>query len=309
MAVPTRIIKQRIRSVKNTKKITKAMELVAASKMRKATSMVVGTRPFARLAWETIQKIGGHVDTSLHSLLKAHDGATKTLYIVFTSDRGLCGGYNTRILKECFANMKEQSEGLEIVTIGRRAELAMKRAGLSTIASFVDVTNNPVFKEIQPVARMAIDAFKKGEYARVVVAYTDFISALTQKPRVFTLLPLSQEATGLGTVQSSEIGVQSDRDLTSTNSEQRTPNFQYKFEPSSERVLDAMLPRIIETMIWQALLEASASEHSARMMAMRSASDAATEMIDDLTLSFNQARQAGITQEIAEISSGAAALQ
>ena len=198
--------------------------------------------------------------------------------------------------------MKEESKDtVDVIAVGRRAESAMKQTGASIIASFLDVTNNPSFKDIQPVAQMAIEEFKKGVYARVIVAYTDFESALSQKPTLFTLLPLSQDgAEGLG-----EVGGKENGKLETENGN----GLEYKFEPSPEAVLDAMLPRITETMVWQALLEAAASEHSARMMAMRSASDAASEMIDDLTLTFNQARQAGITQEIAEISSGAAALQ
>ena len=288
--------------MKNTKKITKAMELVAASKMRKAISSVTGTRPFSRLAWETVGLVGGHVDASLHPLLSAREGAKRTLYIVFTSDRGLCGGYNARVLKESFADMQKREKGsFDVVTVGRRAEGVMKRAGIAVMASFVNVTNNPAFKEIQPVAQLAMEEFKKGTYARVIVAYTDFVSALSQKPALFTLLPLAPDGVeGLGEAGSES----SDYRLPITND----PH-EYTFEPSPARVLDVMLPRITETMVWQTLLEAAASEHSARMMAMRSASDAASEMIDDLTLSFNQARQAGITQEIAEISSGAATLQ
>ena len=299
MAVSTRVIKQRIRSVTNTQKITKAMEMVAASKMRKATAAVTGTRPFSRLAWETVLAVGKNVDTSLHPLLAAKPGSEKVLYIVFTSDKGLCGGYNAKILKETFKDMKERKEEFDVITIGKRAELAMKRAGIKTLASFLNVTNNPTFKDILPVAQMAIEEFKNGAYREVIVGYTDFKSALSQKPTIFTLLPLSQDGVeGLG----------------ETNKDKEEPketasNLEYKFEPSPAAVLDAMLPRITETMIWQALLESSASEHSARMMAMRSASDSASEMIDDLTLTFNQARQAGITQEIAEISSGAAALE
>lgn len=301
MGVPTRAIKQRIRSVTNTKKITKAMELVAASKMRRATSAVTSTRPFSRLAWETVLAVGEKLDSSLHPLLTSKKGAKKNLYIIFTSDRGLCGGYNARILKECFKDMQERKGEFDVVTIGKRAELAMKRAGIKTVASFIDVTNNPTFKDIRPVAQMAIEEFKKGTYAKVIIGYTDFKSALSQKPTLLTLLPLSRsKVDALGT----------------THGEAEEPReagtiskLEYKFEPSPSLVLDAMLPRITETVVWQALLEASASEHSARMLAMRSASDAALEMINDLTLTFNQARQSGITQEIAEISSGAAALK
>ena len=298
MAVPTRVIRQRIKSVKNTEKITKAMEMVAASKMRKAVSAVTGTRPFSQMAWETVSAIGSKIDTSLHPLLQAPVGAEKTLYIIYASDRGLCGGFNTKILKESLLNMKEGKGKIEALAVGQRSIQAMHRAGIPVVASFINITNNPTFKEIQPVAQYAIEEFQKGTYDRILIAYTDYISALAQKPRVFTLLPLSHDSRD-------HLGVTNQ----SPEEDIKAPTTEYVFEPSARAVLDAILPRIVETMVWQALLESSASEHSARMMAMRSASDAAGEMIDDLTLSFNQARQAGITQEIAEISSGAAALE
>lgn len=284
MAVQTRAIKRRIKSVKNTRKITKAMELVAASKMRRAVSSVLGTRPYATLAWETVRAVG-QVGLELHPLLKPSEGK-RILLVMFASDRGLAGGYNTNVIKKTLATIASWGPDatIEAICIGRRAGDAMRRAGVNVIASFTDLSNHPSFVDILPVARLALQTFTKGECDQVVMSYTDFVSALVQKPAVFNLLPLVPPT---GTVGLSE----------------------FRFEPSPMAVLDRLLPRIAETMIFQALLEASASEHASRMFAMRNASEAAGDMIDGLTFTYNQARQASITQEIAEISSGKAALE
>lgn len=289
----TRSIKRRIKSVKNTRKITKAMELVAASKMRKAVNAVLGTRPYAKLAWSTIGDIGTRVDTTLHPLLRQHDEVKRVLLILITSDRGLAGGFNTNILRKTREEIRTLGSDVELQTIciGKRGSDAMRRLKLPIMASFVEITNNTKFEEVLPIGRLVIDEFTKGSFDRVLIAYTDFVSAITQKPLIMQLLPLEKQvekvAAGFSLRSSTE----------------------FTFEPSPEIVLNQMLPRLIETMVYQAVLESAASEHSSRMMAMRSASDAAGDMIDDLSFTYNQARQAGITQEIAEISSGKAALE
>lgn len=301
MAVQTRTIRRRIKSVTNTRKITKAMELVSASKMRKAVNSVLMSKPYARLAWEAVRSIGTKVDTSLHPLLRPSKQVKNVLVLLLTSDRGLAGGYNTNIIKVAMQEIKRLGEDIELQTvcIGKRGADAMRRAKQPILASFTEITNNTKFEEVLPIGRMVVEEFAKGTYDKVLLVYTDFVSAITQNPMMIELLPLSKPADsqGLGNVgqedsnlQTQEIG-------------------DYKFEPSPKEVLDKILPRLVETMVYQAVLEAAASEHSARMMAMRSASDSAAEMIDDLTFTFNQARQAGITQEIAEISSGKAALE
>jgi F-type H+-transporting ATPase subunit gamma len=295
MAIQTRAIKRRIKSVKNTRKITKAMELVAASKMRKAVNAVLGSRPFAKLAWETVGRVGKVTDTSLHPLLKRREPTKRVLMLLITSDRGLAGGFNSNMVRRAFQEIRALGDSVEISTIcvGKRGTDAMRRAGKPILAAFTDMGNNPSFEQARPIGSMVIDAFVKEECDRVILAYTDFVSALTQKPVLLELLPL-------GSVESME-------ELGDTTESSQAP--EYLFEPSPKAVLDRVLPRLAETMVYQAILESAASEHSARMMSMRSASDAAGEMIDDLTFTFNQARQAGITQEIAEISSGKAALE
>jgi len=198
MPVQTRVIKRRIKSVKNTRKITKAMELVAASKMRKAVNSVLGTRPYSKLAWNTVLSIGQAVDTSLHPLLKEPDEVKRVLMILITSDRGLAGGYNTNMIRAARQKVKELGSSVEIETvcIGKRGADAMRRLNLPVIASFTDVTNNTKFEEVLPIGRMVIDEFTKGTYDKVIIAYTDFISAITQKPIILDLLPLgTPEAT------------------------------------------------------------------------------------------------------------------
>lgn len=301
MALQTRAIKRRIKSVKNTRKITKAMELVAGSKMRKAVSAVLGTRPYARLAWDTVQKIGSVSDTMSHPLLKRHDKVTGVLLILITSDRGLAGGFNANMIRKTFAELATYGTDVHVdaIAVGKRGADALRRAGRPILASFSDVTNNPKFEDVLPIGRMVVNEYGKGTYQKVVVAYTDFVSAITQKPIILELLPLGKPA------DTHEIGEVSEAPPEKPLAGAR----EYTFEPDPRAVLDKMLPRLVETMVYQAVLESAASEHSARMMAMRNASDSAGEMIDALTFTFNQARQAGITQEIAEISSGKAALE
>lgn len=291
MALQTRSIKRRLKSVRNTRKITKAMELVAGSKMRKAVSSALGSRPYAKIAWETVRSISEAVDVSLHPLLKPRAGKPrKALLVLITSDRGLAGGFNGNAVKHALSEARRTgASSVSAVCVGRRGAEAVKRAGVPVIASFVGMTDKPSFQDILPIGKLAVDEYLSGRCDTVLIAYTDFVSAISQRPQVLELLPLAER------VERTERAERVERE--------------YAFEPSPQAVLDALLPRIVEAMAYQAVLESAASEHSARMMAMRSASDAASEMIDDLNFTFNQARQAGITQEIAEISSGKAALE
>jgi F-type H+-transporting ATPase subunit gamma len=301
MAVQTRTIKRRIKSVTNTRKITKAMELVAASKMRKAVNSVISTRPYAKLAWDTVKAVSKQTDTSLHPLLRETKDVKSVLLVLLTSDRGLAAGFNSNIIKKTIAEVEALGEDVKFQTIcvGKRGAEAMKRADKTILASFVGITNNTKFEEVLPIGKMIINEFTKENFDKVLIAYTDYVSAVTQNPIILELLPLSSEENlkEIGDVKTSEEEPEIQRAS------------EYTFEPSPEEVLNQILPRLVETTVYQAVLESAASEHSARMMAMRSASDAAGDMIDDLTFTFNQARQASITQEIAEISSGKAALE
>jgi len=301
MAVNTKAIKRRIKSVANTKKITKAMELVAASKMRKAVASVLASRPYATMAWEMVDELHGvEIDETVHPLVKARAEVKRTLAILVTSHRGLCGGFNAQVLKTAERLKEERAGTLDIVAVGKRGEGWAGRGGLPIVASFPGLVEEPNVGAVRPLARLATDGFLDGTWDEVILVYTDFVSAIAQKPRRKTLLPLRKDPE-LGDVGEPE--EEADRDA-----QGRMPGGEYLFEPDPRSVLDRLLPRIVETQLYQAMLESTASEHSARMLAMRSASDNASEMIDTLKFTFNQARQAGITQEIAEIAAGAAAL-
>ncbi len=298
MALSTRAIRRRIKSVKNTSKITKAMELVSASKMRKAVSSVLMSRPFARLAWETVASIGAVIDVSLHPLLRKEKKSQRVLLILLTSDRGLAGGFNANINKKVVQIVKDNgSENIDVIAVGRKGADTARRLKLNLIASFTGITNNPKFEETLPIGKMAVEDFIKEKYDQVILAYTDFISAVNQQPVVLELLPLGSVNEFNDTRRDSSLA-RDDRQVR-----------EYKFEPNPEAVLNRLLPRLVETMVYQAVLESAASEHSSRMLAMRNASDAAGDMIDSLTFTYNQFRQAAITREIAEISGGKAALE
>lgn len=320
MPVNTKAIKRRIKSVGSTKKITKAMEMISAVKMRKATEAAVNTRTYATLAWDLLVKLSAVQKESM-PLLEVRS-VKKILIVLITSNRGLCGSFNTNIIKKTAAqlanpkNIGRQRAGkkvlepadnlaVDVIGVGKKGADFAKKMGHNLIASFSDFSDTPTLLDVLPISRMIIDEYEKKNYDKVVVAYTDFKSAVNQVAKLRQVLPISQfdlekmivdlgEKTEYTTVDKKDIAFELDACL---------------FEPNQDDVLKVILPRLVETQIYQAVLESSASEHSARMFAMRNASDAATDMIKELSLIFNKARQAGITQEIAEIAGGAAALE
>lgn len=303
MAIPTRIIKRRIKSIRSTGKIMKAMELVAASKMRKATQLTLGTRPYASLIQQMTQELQSQIDPKRYPLLvgrPSKDGSI--LLVIVASDRGLCGGFNSQLLKKTmeFVRTRDKTK-IRAITIGRRAEQAVRRAGIELLASFEAISNAPNFEKAKPMIEMIVKEFIEGRAERIFLAYTDFKSALTQLPTVAQLLPIIPESQ-LPRLEAEEEEGEETRD----KSEEENGIL---FEPSSQQIFQELLPRVVEMQSYQSFLESAASEHAARMMAMRSAGDAAGEMLDTLTFTLNQARQAAITQEISEISAGKAALQ
>lgn len=328
MALSPRLIKRRIKSVANTRKITKAMELVSASKMRKAVQLTIASRAYSGTTKKLVDEIRKHVDSNAHPFLvgaQGTGGEAQTLLIVAASDRGLCGGFNAQVLKKALEFLRSRGEQrVQIITVGRRAESSVRRAGYTILASFDAISNAPSFEAAMPIGRMAVKEFTSGAFNRVFVAYTDFKSALTQIPMVEQLLPIIPEnelsASGVGSSLSDDRSSRAfddddpgpyDEDGRRLAATLPDPSDESSilFEPSPSYVLDQLLPRLVETRIYQALLESSASEHSARMMSMRNATDNASGMLDDLKFTYNQARQAGITREISEISAGKAALE
>lgn len=305
MPVAARDINRRIRSIANTKKITKAMEMVSASKMRKAVNAVLATREYSNSAWDLVKDLSAKTDPSHHALLQRRDDIKRIGVVMFTSNRGLCAGFNREIIEQVAKYLKKyQSEGNKVDTdiflMGKKGREINYRYKYNVVADFEksDVAENVL--DITPLAKMVIADYISGKYDKVVVAYTDYESAVSQKPRIRRLLPIERE--------DDELGYVSD-DKPSKEAKEEMKEFEYIFEPSPDAVLEQMLSRLIELQIYQALLESNASEHSARMLAMRNASDAAGDMIEDLTLYFNQARQQAITSELADISAGRAAVE
>lgn len=290
-----------MKSVANTRKITKAMELVAGAKMRKAVSLTLASREYSKTIRALVENVRGLVDPSAHPLFTGSTVPKATLVIVASADRGLCGGFNSQVLKKSIEFLKTRNETVRIVTVGRRAEQIVKRAGYDIIASFEAISNAPTFERTVPIGTMAFAEFTSKTVDRVFLVSTEFRSAIAQVPTVAQLLPITPEA-DIGTFKQR-------RDDMADEAEGAADETKVLFEPSTDSVLDHLLPRLLEMQIYQALLESSASEHSARMMAMRSATDSASEMLEDLSFTFNQARQATITREISEISAGKAAIE
>jgi F-type H+-transporting ATPase subunit gamma len=301
MAVSTKIIRRRIKSITNTKKITKAMEMVAASKMRKAQLATLRTRDYANRAWSLISDLSGKTDSKLHSFLVKKDKVKKVCVVLVASDRGLCGGFNAQIIKkvaEFSKSLIDKGIEMEFLTVGKKSRDFTARHKIKLVADFTNLSSVTRLAEIRAIAKIVIDDFSAGKYDEVYLAYTDFISTISQRPRILKLLPFTRERDlDLGKVSKEK------------TEEVKEKEHEFLFEPSPDMVLEYMLPKMAEMQIFQAILESNASEHSARMVAMKNASDSAEDMIFDLTLMYNQVRQSAITKEIMEIVSGKAALE
>lgn len=297
-----------MKGIKSTRQVTKAMELVAASKMRRAVASAVTLRTFALASWQILLRIG-HRNPQAHAALTPRP-PRKVLAVLYTSDRGLTGSLGTQILKttaEYVLHLKDipTFESIGFIAIGRRGQQFLARSGQNVIAAFPAFSNHPSLRDIAPVAKMVSESFFAGTHDHIVLIYPDFISALAQKPTVKVLLPFS-DSTLKDMIKS--LGVRPEDIRAEADMEFQDDSSQYIFEPSEEEILETVLSQISELQVYQALLEAVASEHSARMVAMRSATDNASAILDDLTLTYNQTRQANITRELAELSASKAAL-
>ncbi len=295
-----REIKRRIRSVKNIAQVTRAMQMVAASKMRRAQEQALASRPYAAKAWEILVNLAaqrGNVE-QLHPLLTQRAQVKNIGIILITADKGLAGSYNSNIIRAAVRFMnKQQKQEAKIITVGRKGRDFMVRYQRKVIAEFSDLPPRPTSLDVAPIARIAIDGFLIGDFDEVYLAHTDFVNILSQEPTIRLLLPIKP-----GTVQSRVMSEYlSQQPSTLATSE-------YLYEPDPASLLDVILPRFTELQIYQALLESLASEHSARMVSMRSATENANELVGDLTLVYNKARQDAITKEMLDIAGGAEAL-
>ena len=293
-----RDIRRRIKSVKNTSQITKAMELVAAAKMKKAQNQAVAGRGYADKLNGVLVNLKENTEEESHPLLAQREG-DKELMLVISTDRGLCGGLNTNLLKKI---RSEASQGVEYVTSGRKLRQQIAKAGGKIITDW-EVADPVPFGDAKPIAKFLTEKFLSGEYDKITVAFNNFVSTLTQTPYVAQLLPI--ESSGLAEKQDYE-GVGKDE---VQETEHPAESLEYEFEPNAEGVLDRLLPLYINFQIYQMLVEARASEHSARMVAMKAATDNAKGMIKDLTLEYNKARQAAITAELLEITTAMKAME
>ena len=281
-------IKTQIKSLQSTQKITRAMEMVAASKMRKAQDRMQSARPYA----EKIRDVAGHLYHAHpeyhHPFLVERDEIRRVGYIIVSSDRGLCGGLNTNMLKAALADMKEwHDKGAEVnfCSIGSKGQGFMKRYGFNMVSSASHLGDAPQISQLIGVVKVMLDEFSEGKLDRLMLVYNKFVNTMTQEPTVAQLLPLKAD-----------------------DSDDYEHHWDYIYEPEAKPVLDALLTRFIEAQVYQGVVENIACEQSARMVSMKAASDNAGDMIDDLELVYNKARQAAITQELSEIVSGAAAL-
>lgn len=331
MAISPRVVKRRIKSVRSTGKIMKAMELVAASKMRKAVQLTLANRPYAAALAQMTSEVRAQLANLTSLFLTGRSKPTDhhtTLVVVLASDRGLCGGFNTYITRKAMEFMRGRpQDSLKVMTVGRRAERGARQLGHEIIASFPAISNDPSFDHARPIAKAIVDAFLNQAVDRIFLVYTDFKSALVQEPVAKQLLPVTPEEQLISLPSSmdehdwrdeeEELHMKSKKEdggwYARTKDEMAEPVSDQEvygplIEPCVKSLLERLLPRTIEVQIYKALLESSASEHSARMMAMRSAGEAASEMVDELTFTLNQARQSLITREISEISAGKAAI-
>lgn len=294
----TREIRRRIRSVKNISQVTRAMQMVAASKMRRAQEQVLATRPYSEKAWEILTNLAAQrgAQEAAHPLLQHREHIHAVGMVLITADKGLCGSYNHNMIQQAVRFIDELSYPVELITVGKRGRDAMWRMGRTIIAEFGDLPAQPGLLDITPIARAAIDGFISAKFDVVYLAHTDFINTLVQRPAIWQLLPIRPLSLGVTPI--------SEHRQAPTEVEE----VEYIYEPDPRTILDTVLPRFTELQIYQAILEALASEHSARMVAMRSATENANDLLDDLTLTYNRARQEAITKDMLDIAGGAEAL-
>ena len=283
-----REIVTKIRSVENTKKVTSALEMVSASKIRKSQDLMKESRPYARMMHRVIGHLGKANPEYRHPFTIKHPDVKKVGYIVISSDRGLCGGLNNNLFKNMLAEMREWQQkdvGISLVTLGKKAIAYFKNINVEITASASDLGEKPQIEDLIGSIKAMLEEYRDRKVDRVFLVYNDFVNTMVQKPVIEQLLPLPP-----------------------TDDEEVRDIWDYIYEPDAETLLNSVMTRYIEALVYQGVLENLASEHASRMIAMKSATDNASDLIDELNLVYNKARQAAITQEISEIVGGAAAV-
>lgn len=280
-----RDIKRRIRSIKSTQQITKAMKMVSAAKLRKAQTGVIAARPYAIKIREVLGRLAAGVGEDYKHPLLGEREVKKIGLVVITGDRGLCGGFNANIIRLAEHFINDSQKEVAIVAIGKKGRDYFRRRNREITEGYINIGDNPSFIQGKELAKRLIELYSSGVFDEVYLMFSEFKSAMTHVPRTFKLFPVEAAA------------------------EEDIKDVEYLYEPSQAGVMDNLLPSYVETIVYRALLESKASEHGARMTAMSSATDNAGEIIAKLTLNLNRARQGAITTEISEIVGGAAALQ
>ena len=283
-----REIKTKIKSVQNTRKVTRALEMVSASKIRKAQERMKASRPYARAMKQVIGHLAEANSEFQHPYLVQRAETRRVGYVIVSSDRGLAGGLNNNLFRKLLGeirNWQEQGVEVDLVTIGQKASVFFRRIKVNMIGSVTHLGDQPKLEQLVGVIKVMLDAYSAGTLDRVFLSYNDFVNTMTQRAAFDQLLPLP-----------------------SSEEQVSRLDWDYLYEPDAESVLEHVLTRYVESLVYQAVLENVASEHAARMVAMKAASDNANKLIDTLNLVYNKARQAAITQEISEIVSGAAAV-
>jgi F-type H+-transporting ATPase subunit gamma len=289
-----REVRLRIRSIKNISQVTRALQAVSASKVRRAMQAVQQTRPYATKAWQVLTHIAGQPGrTTLHPLLSNRGEVKNVVVVLLTGDRGLAGSYTTNIVRFCLQQFDKYPVPVRYVTVGRKGRDAMLRRRKEIMAEFSNLPAAPAFADVSAIGRLVVDDFLSGAADEVYLVYTDFFNMVKQVPTMKKLLPLEVQKAG-SRVQSFE------------GTAQHQPAA-YLYEPGQQEILDEIIPRFTALQVYQAILESLASEHAARMVAMKNATDSATELAGALTLEYNKARQQSITSEMLDIAGGAEA--
>lgn len=291
-----RDIKQRIDSTHSTRQIKRTMEMVSTAKIKKAQERIEAARPYALSMMEVLGNVARFAVGATHPLLAVHEERKRVVVISVTSDRGLAGAFNSNIIRLSESLMNEEigkGASVEIVSVGKKAGGYFRYRGIEPLAAYRDISDKPTFADAKSIATHVIPAYSAGEIDAVFIAFNHFKNVADQRPEIHQLLPIERRV----------------MDEAVEDVESARVNAEYQFEPDAATVLEYLLPTYVETLIYRALMESAASEHGARRKAMKSATDNASEMITTLTRSYNRARQAAITQEIAEIVGGAAALE
>ncbi|MBT7188893.1 MAG: ATP synthase F1 subunit gamma [Anaerolineae bacterium] len=290
-----RDMRLRIRSIKNIAQVTRALEAVSASKVNKAVAQVEGTRPYASKAWQVLQHVAMQPGReTLHPLLTDRKEVKKTLVLLLSSDRGLAGAYNTNVIRFNMQNFGEKHDIVEYITVGKKGRDLIMRRGGNVMADFSDqLPAAPSFADVSAIGHLAVEEFLKGDVDEVYLVYTDYVNMGRQTPVMKKLLPLE---------------VDDGDDLVQEYGEAKKTAAAYIYEPSAEEILDEIIPNFTALQVYQAILESLASEHAARMVAMRNATDNAHELVGALQLEYNKVRQQTITGDILDIAGGAEAL-